>query len=304
MLDWRVVLLDQTLKPRQDKTVNIAVVGDLHGHLHLLFAILGRWQRESGRTLSLILQVGDMGTFMPDSALDHATKRFAARDPEELGFGEFAGDDPPTTLMDPRPPLVFIPGNHEDFDYLSQSEMRVAASSPIYPVSADGRIHALRSGRVYTFEHDSERVRIGGVSGAANLKDKPGRHARCHLKEDDAVELAGAGRNGFDILISHDGPDSLWSGALRGGWGSSALRLVIEEVSPAFAFFGHYNIGAEWSIGRTQVVALNQDDDECPIRANRATRKTVRTAAQRRPLGHRRNVPDLDAAVARHRDDR
>lgn len=237
--------------------MNIAVVGDVHGHLHLLFAILGRWQRESGRRLSLILQVGDMGTFMPDSALDHATKRFSARDPEELGFGEFAGDDPPSTLMDPRPPIVFIPGNHEDFEYLARSEAQVSESSSTYAVSNDGRIRALRSGRIYTFEDAGERVRIGGVAGAANLRKKAGRHERSHLKEDDAIELTGVGKHGFDILISHDGPDGLWSGALRGGWGSAALRFAIEEVAPAFAFFGHYNIGAEWPIGQTRVIALS-----------------------------------------------
>ena len=67
----------------------IAVVGDVHGHFHLMYTILGRWQRETGRrVLSLILQVGDLGTFLPSSNLDHATKRFAERDPEEMGFGD------------------------------------------------------------------------------------------------------------------------------------------------------------------------------------------------------------------------
>ena len=237
--------------------MTIAVVGDLHGHLHLLFAILGRWQLESGRTIALILQVGDMGAFPPGSALDSATQRFAARDPEELGFGDFAGEYPPETLLDPRPPLVFIPGNHEDFEYLGRVDASVPANEPVYPVSADGGIRALRSGRIYTFEHAAQRVRIGGVSGAANLRAKPGRHERCHLKEEDALALASEGRNAFDILVSHDGPDSLWSGAVRGGWGSHALRLVIEEVAPTFAFFGHYNIGSEWTIGHTRVVALS-----------------------------------------------
>ncbi|MGQ0737136.1 MAG: hypothetical protein ACT4QD_26255 [Acidobacteriota bacterium] len=194
---------------------------------------------------------------MPDSTLDHATKRFAERDPEELGFGDFADPHPPTTLLDPRPPLVFIPGNHEDFAYLERCEARVPASAATYPVSNDGRIQALRSGRIHTFERGGQRVRIGGVSGAANLKAKAGRHERCHLNDDEAMALAASGRHGFDILISHDGPDSLWSGALRSGWGSEALRLVVEEVAPAFAFFGHYNIGAEWTIGRTQVIALS-----------------------------------------------
>src|SRR3972149_4740339 len=97
--------------------MRIAVVGDVHGHLALLYAVLGRWQGETGRSIDLVLQVGDLGAF-PGARGDRATNRPAARDHEERGFAEFAGNNPPPTLLDPRPPLVFIPGNHEDFGYL------------------------------------------------------------------------------------------------------------------------------------------------------------------------------------------
>lgn len=236
--------------------MRIAIVGDVHGHLALMYAVLGRWQRESGRSIDLVLQLGDMGAFLPTSRLDSATKRHAERDPEELGFSEFAGDSPPPTLLDPRPPLVFIPGNHEDFEFLEECERRAPADDAVYPVSQDGRISALRSGRIWSYSSGDERLRIAGVSGVARRREKTSRHPRYHLSEEDALALASAGPGAFDILISHDGPEGAIESYRGTPSASPELRLVIEEARPAFAFFAHYGKTGEWTIGRTRVYAL------------------------------------------------
>jgi hypothetical protein len=237
--------------------MTLAIVGDLHGHLHLLYAILGRWRRETGSAISLILQVGDLGAFGAGSRLDSATARFSERDPEELGFAAFGGASPPRTLLDPRPPLVFVPGNHEDFELLDACDRRVPASEAVYPVSADGRILALRSGRIWTYGGGPERIRVGGLSGVANRPPRKGRHPRLHLSDDDALALGSAGRGGFDILLSHDRPDGIWPTFRDGAQGSAAIRLVIEAVQPPFAFFGHYNRAGEWAVGSTRVIGLS-----------------------------------------------
>lgn len=246
--------------------MRIAVVGDVHGHLALTYAILGRWQRETSERIDLILQVGDLGAFPDPSRIDRATRRYAERDPEELGFADFAGPTPPRTSMDPRPPLVFIPGNHEDFEFLDERDAAAPSDDAVYPVSEDGKILALRSGRIWTFDSEgpasSDRpsiaggIRVAGVSGVAGRERKRHVHPRLYLQEDDALTLAGKPRGAFDVFISHDGPDGLW-GSHRPGAGSPALRLVIEEAQPALAFFGHYDWGAEWQIGRTRVFALS-----------------------------------------------
>ena len=233
----------------------IAIVGDLHGHLRLMFAIVGRWQRESGHRVSLILQVGDLGTFTSDAKLDQATRRHAERDPEELGFGEFAGEHPPVTLLDPRPPLVFIPGNHEDFDYLDLCARSAPAGESVYSVSADRRICALRSGRVWAFREDGQTISVGGVSGIAT-RPKRGRPAGMYLRDEDVLVLAARDRRSLDILISHDAPEGLWADVGR-GQGSAALRLIVEEVAPRFAFFGHYNRNGEWGLGTTRVIGMS-----------------------------------------------
>jgi hypothetical protein len=236
--------------------MNIAVVGDVHGHLALMYAILGRWQKETHRAIDLILQCGDMGAFRDHSRLDQATARWAEDDPDELGFAEFARANPPATLIDPRPLLLFIPGNHEDFFFLDECEQSSPADEAIYSVSEDDRISALKSGRIWTFE-SQERVRVAGISGVANRRHKKGRHQRYHLSDEDALRLAAEGRDSFDILISHDCPDG-FAEDYRGMTGSPSLRFVIEETQPPFAFFAHYDRMGEWKIGATAVFGLGK----------------------------------------------
>jgi len=238
--------------------MNLAIIGDVHGHLALMYAVLGRWQKETGRRIDLILQCGDMGSFLPTSQLDRATKRWSEQDPEELGFGEFAGDSVPPTLLDPRPLVVFIPGNHEDFVMLDEREKAARPDQSTYSVSNDGRIHALRSGRVWTFAMEGEAIRVAGISGIAREPHRKGRHPRYYLSEADALRLAQAGPGSVDILISHDGPSGLFGSDYRGMAGSDALRLVIEETSPKLAFFAHYDREGEWSIGTTRVVGMGK----------------------------------------------
>src|SRR5438128_242316 len=181
--------------------MNIAIVGDVHGHVALMYAILGKWQIESNRKIDLILQCGDMGAFLPTSQLDRATIRRKDDDPEELGFAEFAGSDPPETLLDPRPTLGFIPGNHEDFLFLEERDRATPASDAVYPVSEDGKIMALRSARIWTVCEGAERLRVAGISGIAGGSHKKSRHPRYHLSDDDALELASAAPGTIDILI-------------------------------------------------------------------------------------------------------
>jgi hypothetical protein len=223
-----------------------------------MFAILGQWQHEAGLKLDLILQLGDLGAFPDHSRIDSATKRWAASDPEEMGFREFAGANPPRTLLDPRPQLVFIPGNHEDFDFLEARDRQAPDQSATYRVSDDGKICALRSGRIWTFTANGERVRIAGVSGVSNRSHKKGRHPRYHLNDDDALRLAAVRPGEIDILISHDGPEGIIKEDYRGMAGSAALRLAIEEAHPKFAFFAHYDQVGEWKIGATSVYGMGK----------------------------------------------
>ncbi|MEZ4238610.1 MAG: metallophosphoesterase [Myxococcota bacterium] len=98
-----------------------AVFGDVHGRLALMLTLARRWQREHDTRLDGILQVGDLAAYPDHTALDDATRRFAAKDPDELGFRDFLSDTPDALALlapDDTPPVAFCRGNHEDFAYL------------------------------------------------------------------------------------------------------------------------------------------------------------------------------------------
>ncbi|XYI03622.1 metallophosphoesterase [Sorangium sp. So ce1128] len=137
-----------------DDPLEIAVLGDVHGHLTLVYQLLRRWQRETGRALDLILQVGDLGAFPPPFRLDRATKRFAESDPDELGFAAYHDGSPEAdAILGPDVPpdqrisadLVFIRGNHEDFEFLA--EAGAGYDAPV-PVDAYDKILYLRPHRL------------------------------------------------------------------------------------------------------------------------------------------------------------
>jgi hypothetical protein len=235
--------------------MRIAIAGDVHGHLSLLYAILGRWQRESRKPIDLILQVGDLGAFGAESTLDQATRRRAEIDPEELGFAQFESPTPPRTLLDPRPPLVFIPGNHEDFGLLAR-RAAAAAHGGKYPVSADRSIAALVSGRIWTFQAGEAQVRIAGISGVAGRPARPHRHPRMHLDDEEALLLGEHGADAVDIVITHERPASVKGGFRHDLGGSEALQLMLESLRPRLACFGHYDHPGEWAIGPTRVFGL------------------------------------------------
>ncbi len=236
--------------------MRIALVGDVHGHLALLYAVLGRWRRETGNAIDLILQVGDLGAFGADSPLDQATRRRAEIDPEERGFAEFEGSSPPRTLLDPRPPLVFIPGNHEDFELLARREAAAPGTEAVYPVTSDGAILALKSGRVWRFDHPDGAVRVAGISGVAGRRAKQGRHPRMYLDEAVALEFAALGAGEVDIVITHDRPASVRGSFRHDLGGSDAIQLMLESLHPGLACFGHYDTPGEWAIGPTRVIGL------------------------------------------------
>lgn len=68
----------------------LAVFGDLHGHVRLMYQLCRLWQMNHGVKLDGILQCGDLGFYPDPKAIDKATQRYASRDPEELGFGYVA----------------------------------------------------------------------------------------------------------------------------------------------------------------------------------------------------------------------
>jgi len=227
--------------------LHLAVLGDVHGHLTLAFRILRRWERETGCSIDLVLQVGDLGAFPPPFRLDKATRRFAATDPDELGFADYhkGGPDAEEVFGDGNDArrfdadLVFIKGNHEDFEFLA--DMANGAHEPV-PVDAFGRILYLPSGARWTFTRRGISLSIGALGGIAD-GEGPGASAVSPFYT--AAEVRHLRANGamLDVFLSHEPP--LGAGeALHPKYanaGSPEVCAFLREVGVRYHFCGHYH---------------------------------------------------------------
>jgi hypothetical protein len=226
--------------------LHVAVLGDVHGHLTLAFRVLCRWEQETGASLDLVLQVGDLGAFPPPFRLDRATRRFAEKDPDELGFADYYEGGPDAqALFDPDAAkrfdasLVFIKGNHEDFEFLE--EVGRGAQEPV-PVDAFGRIQYLPNGVRWTFRCRGIALSIGVLGGLAD-GDGPGATAVSPFYTASEVRRLRANGAPLDVLLSHEPP----RGAAEvlhpkyAGAGSPEVRAFLREIGARYHFCGHYH---------------------------------------------------------------
>lgn len=241
--------------------LHIAVFGDTHGHLRLLWKLCSRWQVEHGTRLDLILQCGDFGYFPDPDALDKATRRYALRDPEELGFARFflppdplEGEDPrirqiltgdPDDLATVSAHLFWCTGNHEDFQALSQA----VGDSNLLPIDVYRRCHLLRSGTVA----DLDGLLIGAVGGGPENEGRGGDYDDRWSRVSDAACTDLLGHDRLDILLTHAGPQV--ERILP--FGSAALRALVDLAQPRFHFFAHHRRVEPVTLGDTRSFHLN-----------------------------------------------
>src|SRR5262249_408472 len=148
--------------------MNIAIFADVHGRVLLCFKLCERWERETGGTIDLVLQAGDLGVFPDVSKLDKATIRHAQDDPSELGFaGDFAAYKPDvaSVLANTRFPVIFVRGNHEDHEWLDALEKQ--SDQPVFPIDPYKRIYCLKTGVPYTFTSNGESISVLGIGRVA-----------------------------------------------------------------------------------------------------------------------------------------
>ncbi len=229
-------------------TASIAILGDLHGHYTLAFTLLKRWEKETGKTLDAILQVGDMGIFpFPYARIDETTKRFAEQDPDEISFQDYFNGTGDAVLFFEQgvfdKPLYFIRGNHEDFEFLANAEN----SMGVVGVDHYRRFFYLADGAMTEVETNAGVLRVGGLGGLEqrNEKQEPWHFANNAYKR--ALALSD-----IDILLTHEPPAD--------DKGSEKVRDLIRQVQPTYHFCGHiHEQGRQLTAyGRTQSYLLNE----------------------------------------------
>lgn len=219
-----------------------AVFGDVHGRITLMLVMARRWEVESGRTLDGILQVGDMGAFPDPGRLDRATARHAQHDRDELGFSEYLQgcEEGAALLGGPGWPVIWMRGNHEDFDYLA----RFREAQPVDPW---GRLVFVPDGQSTTVAGITVGAMGGRPSRASEVERGRGEAARARFRKAKnappdpcdiprRVAQTAFAEGGLDVLLSHAGP----SEALAGG--SDLLDGLARRVRPQVHLFGHHHV--------------------------------------------------------------
>ena len=238
----------------------VAVFGDTHGHLRLMFQLCRLWQLNNGQHLDGILQCGDLGFFPDIGRLDKATKKFARNDQEELGFAEYFAlprpatadawlertlNGDPDSLETVRASVIFCHGNHEDFTLLDE----ITCGAVLTSVDVFERIWFLRSGETA----DVAGIRVGAVGGAPEVDGNDGEVLSKTISRRAINRLKKAE---FDVLMTHGGPKG--AGGETDQWGSQLLHELIIATQPALHVYGHHTtpVGPA-TFGKTRSFWLN-----------------------------------------------
>lgn len=247
-------------KVKNMKTTNIAVFGDLHGRILLAFWLAKKWQEEHNAEIDYIFSVGDVGIYRTINDMDKATKRFAAKYPEELGFSKFFyARDSNNAFRFQRNDIVdhvleglgcnfyFVEGNHEDHQFIGQIRYNYSCdlersvvldydwqgvASGLYAddeFTGYRRIYALPQGPpVDLTSYDLDRAPI--IVQAINGLDNYTHPDSWKFKK----------RQNIDILLSHETYKYRLKGfdltGKRDNYGSERLRELIESSGPKWHF--------------------------------------------------------------------
>ena len=225
--------------------MNIAVFADLHGRLLLAFKLCARWQRETGKKIDLILQAGDLGAYPALERLDRATRRYAERDPTELGFMEhFVRYDARVAalLAETDCPLVFVRGNHEDQAWLDELEGQYEGA--IFPIDAYRRVFHLKTGLPWTFQQGDEQITVLGIGRIAPPQEaEDQQHAR-YIQPYESERIYRLGNTHIDVLLTHHSRTDfviLERGVkIKASTGMKEIEYILDRDRPAYHFFGHY----------------------------------------------------------------
>jgi hypothetical protein len=206
--------------------------------------MIRNWQIAHSAHFDAVLIAGDLGCFPDPSKFDKAMKRWIDRDPEEAGFAKYFTSPAPEVerLFQPelgkfsaiRCPILFVAGNHEDYDYIARvCKQASAPGAPpdTFPVDCYKRVHCMQDGPIVTIpgKHDSQ-LRIAGIWGIENTRaDAPYK-----ISPGAVQRLQARGKQSFDLLLTHDAPAEAYSIG-----GSTLITQVIRTNCPKIHVFGH-----------------------------------------------------------------
>jgi Icc-related predicted phosphoesterase len=213
--------------------MRIAFVGDVHGCVLHALGALAALQRQRGIRLDAAIQVGDLGAYPGPERMDRPSRRFAAENPAQADFFRLLDPAPGLSAALRRalqqvPPVLFVSGNHEDFEWLAHLHEANAAS--VVPVDPVGAFRHVVCGHVAVVA--GQRIAFLGRIESPGYMD---------LDSAAYTSLLAADAGSADILVTHDGPHGMcldWHGLPEG---SPKLARLIGHLQPRLHVSGHYH---------------------------------------------------------------
>jgi hypothetical protein len=230
--------------------VFICAAGDIHGALNRMYSDVLAFEAALGIRFAAILHVGDFGIWPDADRVDRATRKH-----------DGAGDFPQWYAQRraaPRP-TVFIPGNHEDFAFLTPYTQ---------PTQILPNLTYVPNGSSTAISVDGELLRVGGVGGFYGLSDYNRPAAKLHDRErrhycrEHIDQLIRRSRHGhLDVLMTHDAPTGVRLPRHHGGEmisEAAGLADLIEATQPRVCLFGHHHTRVDAEINGVRCIGLNK----------------------------------------------
>lgn len=196
--------------------------------------MIRNWQIAHQEYLDGALIAGDLGLFPDLEKVDKATRKWMERDAEEAGFSRYFTRPEPGVerlftpeygeFSDVRCPIYFVPGNHEDYDFLNSKQIQTGNQ----PVAVDcyGKFCCISDGSVTKVGG----LRVAGIWGIEHTVP----NAPYRINPASIRKLESMGKGQFDILLTHDTPaDAHPLG------GSLQIANLIRACQPDIHLFGH-----------------------------------------------------------------
>lgn len=203
----------------------VCFAGDFHGNTRWAVHVLAEAKRAGARA---VLQLGDFGLWPGSAGMRFLHDISAAAAEHEL-------------------PVLWVDGNHEDFDQLED-----------YPIGPDGlrRIRPWIWHLPRGFRWTWSGLRFAALGGATSL-DRPARTPHVSWWPGEEITWADAQRavegGETDVLLTHDcpagvdipglPPASVWppEELRRANAHRALLRTVVDELRPTHLFHGHFH---------------------------------------------------------------
>ena len=223
------------------KNTKLAFVGDVHGNLRNLQRLTSKI-----KNVSAFIQVGDFELYHHIDVVKQDKQAWKRKEVFNEVIHRVTNDLLPAFPI----PILFIKGNHDDYDNLTSEKLKKA------------NIHFLEQGSVHSIDGVTVAC-LGGIYSPVRsrwkTKDLNGRDRRFFTKEEIQhihLHIENSVRKDVDIFISHQAPTGVLPNKDFQEEGIELLTNIVDKLNPKFHVHGHHHKNYETRYKNTKVIGL------------------------------------------------